>query len=158
MKRSKVIAIFVAIGLMVAGLILACCAFAAAGWDLDRFNRIEFVTNTHQVEAPFSSIQIDGANSDVRLARSEDGTCRVVCNEADKIYHTVEVRDGVLTIRQHDGRDWFEHIGFFWGEMLVTVYLPESEYASCQIKMVSGDIQIDRGLSFGNAALKRTSV
>lgn len=158
MKVAKRNLLIAAAATVAAGLLLCFGAFAAMGFDFSRLNTLTVETHTYTVEDPFVNLSVDGAECDVRLFPSEDGSCKVVCRESDKIDHTVKVVDGTLTIKRVDHRKWYEHIvGFHWGKMEVAIYLPESAYASLSVTSVSGDVEIPAGFSFGEAEVQSTS-
>lgn len=157
MKKSKKITIVAAAITVAAGLIISFGAMCAMGFDFRKMNTVSFTVNTYQVDEDFSGISVEGAESDIRLLPSEDGSCRVVCNESDKIYHSVSVKDGVLTVTRTDTRKWYEHIGIYWGRMEITVYLPGNEYESVYVKSLSGNITVPKDFTFGDADIRNTS-
>lgn len=157
MKRGKIIAILAAVACIVAGLVLCFTAFAAMDFDIMEMNTMNFVTNTYTIEDTFSNLSVKAAECSVTLLPSEDGSCRVVCTEGDKIFHTVAVRNGTLTIDRTDNRKWYERIGVYWGEMKLVIYLPESAYETLSVKTASGDIDVPAGFSFADAEVKSAS-
>ena len=158
MRTAKKILLIVAIASIVAGLLLCFGAFAMMGFRLAGLNMMTLETHSYTVDEPFTNLFIDGAECDVRLRPSEDGSCKVVCKESDKIDHTVRVVDGTLTVERVDHRRWYEHIfGFYWGSMEITIYLPESAYASLSVTSVSGNVEIPADFSFAEAKVQSTS-
>lgn len=158
MKNQKKIAIWAAVGLVVAGLILSFAALCAMDFDFNKMNTLKYATNTYALEEPFSNISIKTAECDLRLLPSEDDSCKVVCEESEEIFHSVTVENNTLTIGRTDARKWYEHIvGIYWGEMTITVYLPQTDYASLYALNVSGNITIPDEFSFLDAELHNTS-
>lgn len=158
MRFGKKIAILVAVLCVGIGLLLVLGAMVATGFDFGRMNTLHFVTNTYTVHDTFTNISIKDAECDVRLVLTEGGTCTVECRESDKIYNTVAVENGTLTVRRVDSRRWYEHIGvYWWGKMEVTVYLPQAEYNSLSAVSVSGNVEIPEGFSFQKAEARSTS-
>lgn len=158
MKSAKKILLIVAVVSVAAGLLLCLGAFAAMGFTFTRLNSLTFETRTYTVEEPFDDLLVEGAECDVRLLPSEDGSCRIVCRESDRIDHTVQVVNGCLTIERVDHRKWYEHIiGIYWGRMEVAIYLPESAYASLSVTSVSGNVEIPADFSFTEAKVQSTS-
>lgn len=158
MKNGKLTALLVAAVCIGLGLVLILGALAAIDFELDWMHDADSTTTTYTIEEAFTDISIKGAECDIRLLPSEDGVCKVVCRESDKIYHTVTVKNSTLTVRRIDSRKWFERISLFnWGKMEIAVYLPESAYASLHITGVSGNIEVPRGFSFVSAELHNTS-
>lgn len=160
MSRSKKIAIFTALALIVAGIAIMLAAMISIQFDSERLNTMKRETKTYTVEQTFESIDVRDTEYDVRLRTSDNGTCRVVCDDAEKIFHTVTVENGTLTVTRTDTRAWYERIGIFWGDLrtpTVTVYLPMSEYQSLYVKTVSGNIDVTTGLPFADTTLLSTS-
>lgn len=158
MSSAKKILLIVAAACVIAGLLVCFAALAAAGFEPTELNSLTFETRTYTIEQPFTDLFVDGAECDVRLFPSEDGGCKIVCLESDKIDHTVRVIDGTLTIERVDHRKWYEHIfGIRWGRMEVAIYLPESTYASLSVTSVSGDVAIPADFSFTDATVRSTS-
>ena len=158
MSHTKKILLIVSILCIFAGLMLCLGAFAAEGFAPAKLNSLNFESHTYTIEEPFTSLFIDGAECDVRLLPSEDGDCRVVCRESVQIDHTVRVVDGTLTVERVDHRRWYERImNFRWGRMEVSVYLPESTYASLSVSSVSGDVTVPADFSFTEAEVQSTS-
>lgn len=157
MKKSKKIAIIIAVIMIFVGFALAMGATVMLGFDIKELNTLTFETNSYSVEEAFTNISIDGAECNVSLVKSEDGICNVVCHESDKITHTVEVKDGTLSITRRDNRKWYENIGVYWGDMDIEIYLPESEYDALYVKTLSGDIAIPEAFHFGDTEVQSTS-
>lgn len=157
MKKSKKIAIIIAVIMIFAGFSLGISATVMMGFDMQELNTLAFETNSYSVEEAFTNISVDGAECNVSLFKSEDGICKVVCYEGDKINHTVEVKDGTLSITRQDNRQWYEHIGVYWGNMDIEIYLPESEYDALYVKTLSGDIVIPEAFHFGDTEVQSTS-
>lgn len=157
MKTSKKIVIIVAVAMIVGGLAISVSALAMLDFDFTKMNTIAFVTNTYEIDEEISSISVNGAECDVRIIPSEDGHCKVVCQESDKISHSIGVENNKLIIERHDNRKWYEHIGVYWGDMEVAIYLPQGEYDDLYAKNLSGDIDIPEGFSFESAEVQSTS-
>lgn len=158
MKKSKKLSIIAAIALIIAGLLISFAVLLAIGFDFERLNTVDFEEKTYTVEEGFANISVDCAECDVRLVRSEDEVCRVVCPESEKIFHSVKVNNNTLTVERTDNRKWYECINFYWGKTeRITVYLPQSKYDELYIKSVSGDIEIPKSFSFADAEIKSTS-
>ncbi len=105
------------------------------------------------------TINITTLSSRVELRPIEGDEWRVECMDKEKLYHTVDMTDGVLTIKQIDTRAWYEHIGILNGfqNLSVIVYLPAQTYESLNIHAMSGSIKVQEGFTFSNATLQNTS-
>lgn len=157
MKNSKRIAIMIAVIMITVGSITSVCAMAAIGFDFTKMNTVSFETNTYAVDDGFTSISVNGAECDIKLRPSGDGSCKVVCHESDKISHTVSVENNELIVERHDNRRWYEYIGAYWGSMEVVIYIPQGEYEELYALNLSGDIDIPEGYTFGSAEIQSTS-
>ena len=158
MSNAKKTAMIVAGACIAAGLLAVLAAMILIRFDVRRLNTVQFETKTYPVQESFRHIDIRDVDCDVRLLPSEDGQCRVVCTESDRIINTVEVRSDTLTITRRDTRRWYERISLWWGSGLtLTVYLPEQEYQTLFLKTVSGDISVPDDLAFAQAEISSTS-
>ncbi|MCH5297384.1 MAG: DUF4097 family beta strand repeat protein [Ruminococcus sp.] len=158
MNKSKKISIIIAIILFVIGVIISACGLCSINFDFSTLNTMNTVTKTYTVDESFRNIHIEGAECDVRLMASNDDKCRVICNESDKISHSVSTQNETLTIKRIDNRKWYEHIGiFFWDNIEIDVYLPEIEYKELYIKSMSGNIEIPENFTFSKADVDSTS-
>jgi len=108
------------------------------------------ITKEHEVST-FSKVNIDVSISDLYFKISEDAACKVVCQEKEKVYHTVEVKDDTLYIQGFDTRQWFEKtFNFFWKPISVTIYLPSGNLDEVKIDSSTGDIHIPESYFMNN--------
>lgn len=157
MKNTKK-AIMAAVILVAAGLAIAFGGMAAMNFDFNKMNTLHFTTNTYSVDESFTNISIETAECDIRLLPSEDDSCKVVCEESKEIFHTVSVKNNTLTIDRTDARKWYKRIvGIYWGDMTITVYLPQTAYASLSVLNVSGNTAIPEDFTFTDAKIRSTS-
>ncbi|MBQ8836411.1 MAG: DUF4097 family beta strand repeat protein [Clostridia bacterium] len=154
MKKVIVIFLIVASVLCVVGVVVGALGLFMIGFDLTRLGTEDFETNSYELTEDFENISIDTKTASVSFERSDDGVCRVVCKEQKKIKHSVEVKDGTLTVSAVDSRKWYEHIVIFsFGEAKVTVYLPDDEYNSISVDTDTGNVKMPESLSFANAEM-----
>ena len=153
-------ALIVALILLVVGALLA-----GAGWVLLQKYPIQ-QNVVKDVVYPFSSdnlpnvIQITTVDSRVEILPIEGDEWRVVCRETEDRNHTVELVDGVLTIKQNgDVRKWYEYIGILkaFQNPSVILYLPQKTYESLSVHTTSGSIKVQEGFVLSNASLQNTS-
>lgn len=157
MKHTKKM-IQAAVALVAAGLVIAFGAMAAMDFDFNKMNTLHFATNTYSIDKSFTDISIETAECDIRLLPSEDDSCRVVCEESKEIFHSVSVKNNTLTIDRTDARQWYKRIvGIYWGDMTITVYLPQTAYESLSVLNVSGNTTIPEDFSFTDAKIRSTS-
>ncbi len=158
MKKSKKIAIFVAVACLLIGSLMILAAAKTIGFHWEKLNNMYFETNTYEVSEEFYHIEINDVECDILLLPATDGICKVVCRESETIFHNVEVIDQTLKITRSDTRAWYARIGFWWGDNFsVTVYLPEQAYQTIFLKSVSGDIEVSDAVSLTDANLITTS-
>lgn len=134
--------------LVLFGGIVFTGAMVALGMDFAGLSTVEYETKTHEVQGDFWDIQIAVREADVQLVWAEDGLCRVVCKDREKVNYAVSVTDGMLSVAVQDDRAWYDYIGIFLGQPTVTVYLPRSNYETCWLSTVTGDVSIPKNLSF----------
>ena len=153
-------ALIVALILLVVGALLA-----GTGWVLlqkypIRQNVVKDVVYPFSSENFPNAIQITTVDSRVEILPIEGDEWRVVCKETEDRDHTVELVDGVLTVRQNeDVRKWYEYIGVLkaFQDPSVILYLPKRTYESLSVHSVSGSIKVQEGFVFSNASLQNTS-
>ncbi len=82
----------------------------------------------------------------------------VSVDETEKLYHEVTLKDGCLNIEFKDASKWYEKVFNFTAfKEKVKVTLPEKVYDSAKIKVSTGDIKIDSGLSFTSLDIKSST-
>lgn len=157
MRKAKWIAIIAAIICMIGGTVAAVLAMVMMKFDFSSLNTSKVSSKTYEVEEPFKNLNLQATECNVRILPSQDGVSKVICMDSDSITHSVAVEADTLYVTREDNRKWYEHIGFFWDEMGITVYLPEKELEQLYIKSVSGDIIISENMSFESAEIYNTS-
>lgn len=150
-------------------IIALVCLIAGAlifgiGWGLLQKNPIDKNVFQDKVysfgtdELP-TQINIRTTNSCVEFRTTTESEWRVECMDKERVYHKVELIDGVLTIQEIDDRQWYERIGLFANlrPQRMIVYLPEGAYGLLDVCVTSGDISVPLGFAFSNVTLKSTS-
>lgn len=153
MKKIALITVII----LAVGLVITVVGLALLKFNVISIDTLDTFTTTYSESDAFTDIEVKGSGSEVVLIPSEDGECRVVCTEAENITHTVRVTDGTLYIEKHDNRKWNERIGIFMEDMVIEVYLPESEYSNLKIKNSSGGIKVREGFAFKETDIENTS-
>ncbi len=158
MKKAKKITVISAVVLVVIGLIISIFALISINFDFATLNTIHSANNTYTVDESFNNIFVDDVECDINIMISDDDKCHIICVEEEKITHSVTVQNNTLTVKRVDKRNWYECIRFFyWENMRIDVYLPETEYKELYIKSTSGDIEIPENFTFGKTELYSTS-
>lgn len=150
------IVIIIAAALLVLGIIIS--AIGTISYFSKGDNAV-LTTNTHEITEKFTRLTIDTETADVTLALSEDGACRVVCREDEKIEtHAVKVEEGTLFIECKNLKKWYHYvIPHFSHSPEITVYLPQSALDSLSVDLSTGDITVPEGFSFGEVALTHST-
>ena len=155
---NKTLKIILIVAVTVIVLAIAATALALIlQLDLKGLNPTKYVTNTHTVESGFTQIDIDAAECTVRFLPSQTGENTIRCSETERVTHTVEVVDDVLTIRRHDDRRWYEHFGTSGSKMTIDLYLADTAFESVQVRTRSGDIEISDQFTFSAASVSSSS-
>lgn len=146
----------VALSLLGLGLLLLALSFATNGFQfkLPGGERVEMTEETYKVNEPFDKLSFELESGDLELVLSEDGKCRVLCNEMDKLHYEVAVQNGTLTVKEVDERSWTDTIGIFSGKQKVTAYLPETAYRALTVTISTGDVKIPKDFSFEQTEIK----
>lgn len=151
--------IIIAAAMIAAGCILfggaMLMAMGTTGWN--GLFTVGYETNRHEIQADFENISIRADAADLVLLPSEDESCTVVCHEQEKIRHTVEVKDGTLSIEVHDTRKWYEHIEISFDSPKVTVYLPKGAYGTLSIRTDTSDTEISADFQFTGMDIEQST-
>lgn len=134
--------------LVVIGLAMFSAVMTVYGWDFTKLSTVTYETNTYEPSGAFSSISINTNTADIIFMTAEDGKCRVVCYEAEKAKHSVDVQDAILTINEMNEKKWYDHIGISIGTPKITVYLPDTKYDVLTVRERTGDIEIPEAFHF----------
>ena len=152
MKKATKVWLIVAASLVLAGLALFAGVVIAMQGDFTDLSTTRYETSEHEITEPFHSISVATDTADVVFLPSEDGKTSVTCYEAVKETHTVEVRDGVLSIKLVDTRAWYEYIAIRldFKSPRITVRLPAGAYAALTVEGDTGDVEIPSDFSFAS--------
>lgn len=117
-------------------------------WDFTKLSTGKLETSTHEIIESFRSIRVNTDTADIVLVPTQQENCSVVCEEYEKVRHSVAVKDATLVIEAIDTRAWYEHIGIGFQIPKVTVYLPETAYDALVIKERTGRVEIPEDFTF----------
>ena len=148
MKKGMIFGIV----LILIGVIAFGVGFAMINFNFLALNREELKAKEETLSGEFDRIKLDTGMFDITLCRAE-GEAKLVSRESEKIRLTYEIKDGVLTVRAIDERQWFEKIGFFFGGYKAELQLPREDYLSLEGDYSTGAIKCEEGLSFGSLDL-----
>ncbi len=148
MRKSIKIWLIIALILTLLGASVCAIAMASYDWDFAKLNTDKYVTNTYNPDSEFDRISINVNTTDVKFAPSEDGECSIVGLESDEIKHSILVENGALIIEVSHARKWYEHIGIFYENPKMTIYLPKTEYEALTIETETGDVSVPKDFNF----------
>jgi DUF4097 and DUF4098 domain-containing protein YvlB len=155
-RRNVLLIAGAAVGI---GLLLIFTAGAKTGfrpfWESTRAAE----TENHEFRETLTGADIKTFSSDVRFVVSDDGVTRVESVHGDDVKESVEVENGVLTVRQEAVKK--AGIRFFgFGDTVdsrLTVSLPRGAFESLKLETASGDVSIPADYSFQSAAVATAS-
>ena len=136
-----------ALALILAGTAMFTTALALCGWDVTKLGTVDYVETTLEPSGDFENISINVYTTDLRLLPSEDGKCRIVCYEDEKVSHTAEVKDGTLVIDTNDTRKWFT-VSLSFKSPTMEIYLPKNEYGFLEIMTDTGAVSLPDAFTF----------
>ncbi len=148
-KRTCIVAVI----LVAVGFVIALLSFLISGGKL---GTTSYEEKTYSITENFSKVSVEVAEGDVILLPCDEGS-EVVAKQSKKISYTVEVVDGVLTVKEKDSRRWYGYIGIFLEHGSVTLKLPQTVYENVSIVSASGNLQLNSGLTVKNANLSTQS-
>lgn len=152
-KRIK-IWLLVAASLILLGGILFVGVMTVLKWDFKKLSTVEYETNAYEISETYQSISVVTNTADVVFVPSEDGVTSVTCHEEQRMKHTVSVQDGTLVIKVVNTKKWYHYIGIFFGSPKITIRIPAGAYEALSVKTSTGDVDLSRGITFGNVDIK----
>lgn len=127
-------------------ILVGCIIFAAVmmrlDWDFSKLSTSKYITKTYDIVEDFNDISIKADTADITFSLAEDGKCKVVCYDNEKIKYSVKALDGKLTVEAIDNKKWFDNIGINFENAKITVYLPRNELGNIFVRNSTGDIKL----------------
>lgn len=136
--------------LVVLGIMLFVGAFAVGGFNIENLGNTRYETVTEEVSEEFDKIDIKVNAAAIEFLPSEDKQCKVDYSGQEDLQISVEVKDKTLVVQYEETREWYEHIGLFFKEPKITVYLSKVEYDSLSVQSNTGDVKLPKGMTFGS--------
>ena len=151
MKKGLLI---IGIVLFAVGCALALFAFASEGFNPANFG-VQYETNIRTVYPNFKRVKIEVGTSDVRIERSSDEECRVVCLDSEKVTHQVYEIGTTLCVQQKDSRRWYDYIfsTLSFRSPNVIIYLPDDKYYTIDVTTDTGDMFISEDITVDSIAV-----
>ena len=148
MKKGTMIALIVAAALILGGAALIAVGLFTGNGNTYATNIFALEERTATIGQVFESVVVDTGDCNVKFVPFDGSAdAHIVFLEREKIGHDVKVRDGVLTVKMTDHRQWMDYISLGGKSMEMTIYLPRKQYESLQITTDTGDIQLPEVLS-----------
>lgn len=142
MGKKTTVWLIIATFLVVLGSAMFTVAIAKSNWDFAKLSTVKYENNTYQIDQEFHSVSLKTNTADIVFMPSEDGVCKVICYEKEKLKHSVSVEEGTLTIHVVDEREWNDYIGITFGTSKITVYLPDRAYDTISVSVSTGETHI----------------
>ena len=152
MKKNTV-AIIVALCLLVAGVAIVAAAFTMTDFKFSGFSSEQYEEHTYTVDVDFEHILIATQEHDLKVLPSENGECRIVCDESGNFKLEYEIDSGALVVKVVDQREWYDYIGIFGDSAKLTLYLPKEHYTSITAATDTGDMTFSESLTFTRASI-----
>lgn len=149
MKRSTKILLIVASALVILGATIFLTAMVTNNWDWSKLETMRLETNTYEIGESFKDISIKGKASNIIILPSEDGMCKIVCEDYEKVDYSVTVVDGMLLVEMSDERKWYDRINVIsFKAPQITLYMPSGEYGSLYAGATAANVEIPDGFVF----------
>ena len=149
MSKAAKIWLIIAVCLTLIGIAVVALSIALGGSDMFIVKKTDKKTVTVPLTGSFRDIGIDSQTEDIRFVLSDDGSCRVVFEEPETAEFSAVITGDILEIRAGQTDRWYERLVLFnFSDPKITVFLPQAEYGSLNIKESTGDILLPGELSF----------
>lgn len=144
---------YVGLGFIVAGIILGIVAFTMVGFNLTKLGaeNSEIVNNNYQTEA-YSNLEINISVGNLEIEAYEEDYIWIETYETESLYFesTYDPNEDTTYITQNGfertiSLDRFSFKNLFstnYSEYKVIVHLPEKDYSSISITVLSGNVEI----------------
>ena len=157
MKRAMRVALI----LIIAGAVICTAALAMGGFDMKHFGLNQnWQVTAYYPEETVTALDIRTVSANVVVRPARDGKVCVNAAESENVYYDKYVENGTLHVVRHaETTQWWRNLSLLTlgRDEMVEVLLPEGAYRALKIETVSGNIGVERGLSFETATLNATS-
>ncbi len=144
MKSNKIY--IVSAVLFCLGAILVFSGFAASGFDWRKLGVDEtYEQKQFDASETVEELVIDDKNLGITIQTGDTKTASVSYAESENYTYKITEDEGKLTIRRHDERQWYDHIGIHFGDDMpkLVVTLPESFRGSIDADTSNGAIRLE---------------
>ena len=125
------------------GLILCLIAAISVDFDFSRLSTAVYEKKTKVINTEFDEIDIQDMSDSVELKPSDDGKCKIIYYDSNKIIHNIDISEGILKIKA-EYRNWTSYIFNINIGRDMIIYLPEKEYEKLYISTVGGNINMEK--------------
>jgi len=146
-KKTKTL-IWIASALIVIGILLWIGVLSMARGYLTNLTTEVYQTKTYEISDAFAHISITTGTANVEFKPAEDGKCKVVCYDTEKLCHTAKVENNTLTIQVNDNRKWYDYISINLVQPTITVYLPGDAYGALTVETDTGEVYVPKNFEF----------
>ena len=103
--KKNIVAVLVAVLLLIAGIAITGAAFIMTDFSLEGFATESFEESTYTIEGSFNHVLIATQEHDLTILPSENGECKIVCdeNKTQKLEYGIE--SDTLVIKIVDNSD-----------------------------------------------------
>lgn len=158
MSKTTKIFLIIAGVLVVAGIAVFLVVMSINGWNFKKLSTVEYETNSYVIEEDFNKVIITTIEADIEILPSDDGKCKVVCYEEEKVKHEVKVESNTLVVDAKNSRKWYDYIRFFsFSPPKITVYMPADKLTSLYINGSTGDVDISSDFAFENIGISAST-
>ena len=77
-----------------------------------------------------------------------------MCQEDEKIQHTAVVEGDTLKITVQNRKSWFDYLGINTEDIKLTLFLPEADYETINVKTDTGKVAIPQDFSSGQLRIE----
>lgn len=156
MRKTK-ITLAVGAVLTILGAALFAITMAILGWNFYKLETQKLQTKEYEITDAFINVAFDTDTADLVFLPSQTEKCTVVCREYENAPHAVRVENQTLTVVAEDNGGIKNFIGISFRLPKITVYLPQAAYGSLSATLSTGDVTVDKALSFQSITVKAST-
>ena len=162
MKRGSRAALWTALGLILAGIIICALGFAQSNWGGMREMGIWKTELRSYAAEHVDSVYLDVRNVKVRLLPAEDGKVSIYYRDRPEAPLYTFSEDGGALRMEYGAQESWESIGWIprllglWGGNLgeITVYLPSDMAGALDIRTTNAQVELSDIRTLGSARLQ----
>lgn len=157
MSKATKILLIVAASALLLGLVLFVGGMTMLKWDFLKLSIVKHEVNEHNITENFSDISIKANTADIVVKPTDADNASVICHERENQRHTVEVKNGVLSVEVVDNLKWYENIGIISSSPKIEIFLPVGDYGAFSAKLSTGDVNVSKDFVFASIDIETTT-